>query len=326
MQHQLEINSPQLIGRDGEIWLKFIERDIPNWESKPHQPSNPKNWWKVYRKLKQEAQDDMVQDAEKLKAAFANIKDEKEQNLAQLKTRGELPRQAGSFRQRMVHNYMSGKTGSKGANKMSLMEKIRKETRDRKNLRMAIPTKDLKKQASTVMKAPKDFLEEARKPQERVVQTSPAKSAIRAAAPPMAIARPSASSSDRSFRDREDRLRALTSGRSLDRQDAVQISSLDGPSSPPSQSSKTQRSPNKQAVEPSHLIQQPTVSRPRSSAHFLEPGPSDSGLGDSGPVPRINSPGQRSPQPLKTKRKAPPSVFMETKKPKVAPSSLGDLF
>ena len=70
MQHQLEMNSPQLIGRDGEIWLKFIERDIPNWESKPHQPSNPKNWWKVYRKLKQEAQDDMVQDAEKLKAEF----------------------------------------------------------------------------------------------------------------------------------------------------------------------------------------------------------------------------------------------------------------
>jgi hypothetical protein len=121
-------------------------------------------------------------------------------------------------------------------------------------------------------------------------------------------------------------LRALTSGRSLDRQDAVQISSLDGPSSPPSQSSRTQRSPNKQAVEPSHLMLKPTASRPRSSAHFLEPGPSDSGLGDSGPVPRINSPGRRSPQPLKTKRKATPPVFMETKRPRVAPSSLGDLF
>jgi elongin-A len=326
MQHQLEINSPQLIGRDGEIWLKFIERDIPNWESKPHQPSNPKNWWKVYRKLKQEAQDDMAQDTEKLKAAFANIKDEKEQNLAQLKTRRELPRQPNSFRQRMVHNYMSGKTGSKGANKMSLMEKIRKETRDRKNLRMAIPTKDLKKQASTVMKAPKDFLEEARKPQERVVQTSPTRSAIRTAAPPMAVARPSASSGDRSFQDQEDRLRALTSGRSLGRQDAVQISSLDGPSSPPSQSSRTQRNPNKQAIEPSHFIQQPIASRPRLPAHFLEAGPSDSGPGDGSPVPRINSPGRRSPQPLKTKRKAPPSVFMETKKPKVASSSLGDLF
>ena len=268
----------------------------------------------------------MAQDTEKLKAAFANIKDEKEQNLAQLKTRRELPRQSNSFRQRMVHNYMSGKTGSKGANKMSLMEKIRKETRDRKNLRMTIPTKDLKKQASTVMKAPKDFLEGARKPQERVVQTSPTRPAIRAAAPPMAVARPSASSSDRSFQDQEDRLRALTSGRSLGRQDAVQISSLDGPSSPPSQSSRTQRNPNKQVVEPSHLIQQPTASRPRSSAHFLEPGSSASGLGDGDPVPRINSPGRRSPQPLKTKRKAPPSVFMETKRPKLASPSLGDLF
>jgi elongin-A len=326
MQHQLETNSPQLIGRDGEIWLKFIERDIPNWESKPHQPSNPKNWWKVYRKLKQEAQEDMAQDTEKLKAAFANIKDEKEQNLAQLKTRRELPRQPGSFRQRVVHNYMSGKTGSKGANKMSLMEKIRKEARDRKNLRMAIPTKDLKKQASTVRKAPKDFLEEARKPQERLGPTSPTKSVIRAAAPPIALARPSASSNDRSLQDQEDRLRALTSGRSLPRQDAVHVSSLDGPSSPLAPGSGIPRSPIKPTVEPSHLIQQPIASRPRPSAHLLEPGPSASDLGDGGPVPRINSPGPRSPQPLKTKRKAPPSVFMDTKRPKAASSSLDDLF
>jgi elongin-A len=319
LQHQIEANSPQIIGRDGEIWLNLIKRDIPNWENKPHQPSNPKNWWKLYRKLKEEAQNDLDQDAEKLKAAFANIKDEKEQNLAQLKTRRELPQQPGSFRQRMVHNYISGKTGSKGANKLSLMEKIRKETRDTKNLRMAVPTKDLKKRASTVTKAPKDFLEEARKPPERAVHTSPTRPPIRAAAPPMAVSRPSASSNDRSFLDQEARLRALTSGRGLPRQDAVNISSLDGPSSPPMRDTGTKGTPTRDPVIPSQPIHQPSATRHGSSAHFLEPGASiGTPMGDAARPPRINSPSMRSPQPLKTKRKAPPSVFMETKRPKVA--------
>lgn len=326
LQHQIEINSPQIIGRDGEIWLNLIKRDIPDWENKPHQPSNPKNWWKVYRKLKQEAQNDLDQDAEKLKAAFANIKDEKEQNLAQLKTRKELPRQASSFRQRMVHNYISGKTGSKGANRLSLMEKIRKETRDTKNLRMAIPTKDLKKQASTVTKAPKDFLEEARKPPERVVLTSPIRPPLRAAAPPMAVSRSIASSSDRSALEQEARLRALTSGRGLPRQDAGQNLSLDGSSSPPVPDTETKGSPQREPVVVSQPVRQNSASRREPPAHVLEPRPSlGNPVGDSTRAPRVSSPGV-SPQPLKMKRKAAPSVFMESKKPRVASSSTDDLF
>jgi elongin-A len=324
-QHQIEINSPQIIGRDGEIWLNFIKRDIPNWEDKPHQPSNPKNWWKVYRKLKQEAQNDLDQDTEKLKAAFANIKDEKEQNLAQLKTRMELPQQRASFRRRMVHSYISGKTGSKGANKLSLMEKIRKEARETKNLRMAIPTKDLKKQASTVAKAPKDFLEEARKPQERIVQTSPPRHAIRGAAPPMAVSRPSAPSTHRSFLEQEARLLALTSGKGLPRQESEHISSLDGSSTPQPLSTGHNGTPAREPVMPSHQVVQPSAPRPGSSAHSLEPGPNiETGIGDATRTARLNSPGIKSPQPLKTKRKAPPSVFMETKRQKVAPSSSTD--
>jgi hypothetical protein len=281
----------------------------------------------VYRKLKQEAQNDLDQDAEKLKAAFANIKDEKEQNLAQWKTRRELPQQPGSFRQRMVHNYISGKTGSKGANKLSLMEKIRKEARDTKNLRMAIPTKDLKKQASTVTKAPKDFLEEARKPQERLAHTSPTRPAIRAAAPPMAISRPGTSSDDMSFLDQEARLRALTSGRGIPRQDAVPISSLDGPSSPPPQSDGSKGSPTREPVMLSQPVHQPSASRPGTSAQSLDSRPSiGTPMRETARAACINSPVVRSPQPLKMKRKAPSSVFMEAKRSKGASSSTDDLF
>jgi hypothetical protein len=207
---------------------------------------------------------------------------------------------------------------------LSLMEKIRKETRDTKNLRMAVPTKDLKKQASTITKAPKNFLEEVRKPQERTLHTSPTRPAVRAPAPPMAISRPNASSNDRSFLDQEARLRTLTSGRVLPRQDAALISSLDRPSSPPPQCNGTKMNPTREPVTPSRPVRHPSASRPGSSAQFLEPGPS---IGSpTGEAARVSSPRIRSPQPSKMKRKAPPSVFMEAKRTKVAPSSSADDF
>ena len=320
------MNSPQIIGWDSEIWLNLIKRDIPNWESKPHQPTNPKNWWKVYRRLKKEAEDDLNQDAEKLKAAFANIKDEKEQNLAQLKTRRELPKLPGSFRQRMAHNYMSGKTGSKGANKLSLMEKIRKETRDTKNLRMAVPTKDLKKQASTITRAPKDFLEDARKPQERIVHTSPTRAAVRVSAPPMAVSRTSTTLADRSSLEKEARLRALTSGRSLPRQDASHFQSLDEPSNPRALPGMTLNE-ERQSIMPFQPIHETHGSQPESSANFSDHRPSTRApIGDAGRAPRIGSPGVRSPLRPNTKRKAEPSVFLEVKRSKAISPSLDDLF
>ncbi len=274
----------------------------------------------MYRKLKQEAHDDMNKGAKELKAAFANIANEKEQNLAQMKSRRELPR-AGDvgMRQRMVHGYTSGKTGSKGAHAMSAIEKIRREAAGPRRI---IPTKDLKKQASTVTKAPQDFLEDRRRAPERRIQTSPARAPVRAAAPPMALAHPRPAANDISFQDREARLRALTSGRSLPRQEAILIPALDGPSSPPSRVSELRRSPEKEPARP-RTIQQPVATRPRSSAQFLEPGGS---LGKISQRTLSSSPATRSPQPVIVKRKAPPSVFMETKRPKVASSSRDDLF
>jgi elongin-A len=43
---ELEANCPQLLGETGEIWLRFIKRDIPDWEKKPHEPRDPRNWRK----------------------------------------------------------------------------------------------------------------------------------------------------------------------------------------------------------------------------------------------------------------------------------------
>ena len=213
---QLELNCPQLVGRDGEIWLNLIKRDVPGWESKPHEPRDPKNWWKVYRKLREEARNDMSQGAKKLQAAFANINVEKEQNLTQLKTRRELPRGPGpTTKQRNAHRYYTGQTGTEktGATwrpKMSLMEKIRKEAATSKN---SLSMAEIKKQHSTVIRAPAGFLERARQP-----ATTPHSSRTitrpRVAAPPIALSRPSSAPprNDTSLQEREARLRVLTSG------------------------------------------------------------------------------------------------------------------
>lgn len=63
----LEENCEQLRGETGKIWLRFIKRDIPNWESRTYQPRDPKNWSKAYRKLKREAENEKLVQEEELK-------------------------------------------------------------------------------------------------------------------------------------------------------------------------------------------------------------------------------------------------------------------
>ncbi|KAF1979650.1 hypothetical protein BU23DRAFT_548852 [Bimuria novae-zelandiae CBS 107.79] len=64
---RLEANCPQIQGETGEIWFRLIKRDIPRWDSKPHQPRDPKSWGKVYRKLKKEADNEAEAQKEALR-------------------------------------------------------------------------------------------------------------------------------------------------------------------------------------------------------------------------------------------------------------------
>ncbi|KIV77412.1 hypothetical protein PV11_09209 [Exophiala sideris] len=213
--HQLEQASPQIIGKDAEIWMNFIKRDIPDWQQKRHEPNDPKNWWKVYRKLKEEAQMDSTADEALLKAALANIKNEKEQNTTQIASRMPVP--GVSRRARISYNYTSGRTGSKGANKMTLMEKIRKEARDAKSSKMNKPMHELQKRATPVTQAPQRFVEELKHKSTPRSTASPSPSATsRTSRPPLHAPRktnrPEVPSYDLT-QDREARLRALKNGR-----------------------------------------------------------------------------------------------------------------
>jgi len=293
-QYQLEQNSPQIIGKDAEIWLSFIRRDIPDWQNKRHEPKDPKNWYKVYRKLKKEAQEESNADEAMLKAALTNIKNEKEQNIAQMTTRTVLPQQPAR-RARIYHNYISGKTGSKGASKMTLMEKIRKEARDAHASKMNKPMHELKKRATTVAKPPIQFVEDLKKRPTPNAQTSPPpKAQARAPRPPLhgrkPIDPPASAPYDLTV-DREARLRALKNG-------ALKLSGKDTES----------------AAACGDL-----------TANFLEdsddedlPGPkaSSSLLGVLNDLerPRSASPMRVAPLPHTLKRKAPPSLFVASPK------------
>ncbi|KAL9127570.1 MAG: hypothetical protein Q9217_003587 [Psora testacea] len=79
---QIEERSPQICGADAEIWRELIKRDIPNWGTKAHEPKNPSNYYKVYRKLLKESKKEVDQDAQLLKATLDGIKSKQAQNTA----------------------------------------------------------------------------------------------------------------------------------------------------------------------------------------------------------------------------------------------------
>lgn len=191
----------------------MIKRDIPNYEQRPHEPSDPKNWWKVYRKLKREVEKEMAVGDEKLKAALNNINQKKVTKTTALVTRNQLPQPAVRRRQQITYDYTSGRTGSKGSHKMTLMEKIRKETRGASSAKMNRPMHELQRRATGVVSAPKDFVRD-------IKQQNLAKMPIQAAREANGQTRNGSShmlpnghgSSYDLTRDREARLMALKTG------------------------------------------------------------------------------------------------------------------
>ncbi|KAF2650963.1 hypothetical protein K491DRAFT_696867 [Lophiostoma macrostomum CBS 122681] len=91
---EIETNCPQILGETGEIWIRFIRRDIPNWDKKPHQPRDPKNWSKVYRKLKKDAENEKKGQEEQLKEQMRALQKDRDVNKTQIvdASRIQVPR------------------------------------------------------------------------------------------------------------------------------------------------------------------------------------------------------------------------------------------
>jgi elongin-A len=77
---ELEENCTQIQGETGEIWLRFIKRDIPDWDKKPHQPRDPRNWNKVYRKLKKDSEKEKQDQEHALKEQMRALQKDRAKN------------------------------------------------------------------------------------------------------------------------------------------------------------------------------------------------------------------------------------------------------
>ncbi|EXJ77897.1 hypothetical protein A1O3_09056 [Capronia epimyces CBS 606.96] len=300
--HQIERASPQIIGKDAELWMTFIKRDIADWHLKPHEPKDPKNWYKVYCKLKEDARLAAIADEAMLKVALASIKNEKEQNVTQIASRVNLP---ASKRARINYNYISGRTGSKGAHKMTMLEKIKKEARDAKASRMNRPMHELPKRATTVTRPPQQFVDDLK--QKAATPVSPAlirnPGPIRTSRPPLHAPKPGPAELDASYdltRDREARLRALKSGRAASNPTA----SLPGSTARNPPVPATRSDPQIQARLTLDFLETP-------DEHDVEP-PRKLLKVNEDDRPRSGSPMRLNPQPQRLQRKLPPSPFMST--------------
>lgn len=243
-----------------------------------------------------------------MKAALDSINDEREQNLAKVLSRRELPREPINHRSRTSYNYNSGKTGSKSGHKLSLLEKIRKEARDARNARIHQPTSVLVKQHAEVKKAPQGLVDDYKRSAQQKASTptitrSPA--APRISKPPLAISRQDKSTTGMSFQEREERLRALTAGKSMpDPKSASTNNELK--TSGTSQLSSRLRKPMPQN---DGVVDDEDDEEPQPHATIRASSPPERRMGTP-PIPRLGSPVPS------LKRKAEPSIFMSAKKPK----------
>lgn len=82
---QIELNSPQIEGEAGEIWLKLIERDFPlEFKAKSYKPPTPKKWYRVWEKYKKDHDQALADSENKLRSALAGLQENKEKNLSRV--------------------------------------------------------------------------------------------------------------------------------------------------------------------------------------------------------------------------------------------------
>ncbi|RMZ79435.1 hypothetical protein DV738_g3378, partial [Chaetothyriales sp. CBS 135597] len=282
--YAIEQSSPQIVGHIDDLWLAFIKRDIPNYESRPHRPSNPASWYKVYKKLKKLKVAEENASRDQLKAAMQGLKQNREANVARFVDRREdLPGgQPGvGWRQQARFDYATGKTGSKGAHKLTLFDKIRKEKAEVKAARynrpvelgrgsMAATSLATSKAGESIVEERRRLEAEKRRERERAATTTPIPLAC--ARRPTAAIRVTGSREEVGYNilaDREARLKAMQSGHpSLEHHHTVKTvkvrvddAKLNAKSLPLTRTSPSS-GPIKWQASPSHAVKPVCVASP----------------------------------------------------------------
>ncbi|KAK0108809.1 hypothetical protein ONS96_002651 [Cadophora gregata f. sp. sojae] len=229
--HQIELNSPQLLGEDAELWQSFISRHIPNWRTKNYKPKNPKKWYEVYCKYKKEQQEEIARDEEILRASMMGLKAARETNVSKivdLKMLPKLPRDPRmiannggvpikkGFRKEApaTLNWTSG-SKTKMTDGKSVLTRARREAKEISQMgRLAKPTHRLSGALGQVRKAPEGMVKEYK------TASQPAIKILSRKKQPQTLASFSGGVTGPSLEERERRLRAAMAGGSGSKRDA----------------------------------------------------------------------------------------------------------
>lgn len=168
------MKSPQIWGPDGEVWAELIKRDVTDWEKRPYETPEPKNWHKLYHKLMDDVAAEVKRDAEELKARLQNLKSAREHS-KQVKA-AEVPPLPKMGGMKLVRNprpakkkpdplpavTFSGNLKTKGLSGGAMFKKIKREVREKShfgnNSRLAVPTHKLSERASKVLVPPPSII------------------------------------------------------------------------------------------------------------------------------------------------------------------------
>ncbi|KAG5975190.1 hypothetical protein E4U58_001819 [Claviceps cyperi] len=179
--HQLrkiELNSPQIKGHTGELWLKLIEKDFPlEYKNNAYKPQNPDHWYRVWQKYKKEHDAAIKASEAKLKDALAGLRQDKEQNTSRIIERKLLPkslRMVGAKKmysgQRDVQSNsltFNGGCRTKVNTGASVMRKVRREVKEiatiHGSLSKSIQAPIRPAQLSQIQKAPASMISDYRR-------------------------------------------------------------------------------------------------------------------------------------------------------------------
>lgn len=177
---QLEIASPHLQDDDAELWIRFINRQFPALVKEHRlEAKDPTQWHRVWakyerrnNKLKEEAE-------QKLKAAFAGIKQKRQANVSSVVTfdRRKLPRPPKDGREVVIKapggrrggsqdtgelRFTSG-TRTKTTTAQSVMRKVKREAKEiHSRNRLATPGGALQVRSGQIKQAPQGMVNEQR--------------------------------------------------------------------------------------------------------------------------------------------------------------------
>lgn len=319
--------------------MKFIKRDVPQWEDKPHEPSNPQSWYKVYRKLRTDSIKEIEEDARALEAALKGIKTEQAKHTIKHvhpSTVPKLPKMGGMiYATSLPHfkkpkkppppkptalNFAAG-SRTKTLTGAGVMNKARREAKQlslciSKSSKLAKPTHELMNRAAGVYYAPDNFVDDYRRPVvPKAVDPTVKQSTI--FVPKRKIVNNASATNGMSIEEKERRLKAFTNPGSA-------RASSPSTSSPPSSPLPSIAPPNLPEAAETQLSAttdtSPSIASGPQNTSVMSPQSTNTAYPASAyRVPRLKSisPEIQERKPM-IKKRAPVDPFMPVKRRKVA--------